>query len=661
MEPRHHRRGRMIGAFWCAAAGAARLQTMALAGPSESTASAWEWLQAGLLAVLLTWTTLGLGGYVPANLVVGSALVGVLLVVHLVERAFTRRPLPRANPAGWVVLPFLAYAAANVAWVSPVKWLGWRDWFWWAEIVVVFWVALNGVRSRGPRRLVFSAIVALALISVAMACYQRFIDAEWLMLGRRQAPQFLGRSSGPFGSPNSLAALLLLVFPPVAALAVRARARPTERVWWGWVSIVLAFGLVLPISRGAWIALGLALTLWPLFATRGGLRRRALFASGAFVLVVLASAIVIGVAPKVRARFAQMVANTGELSRPILWRAGWKLFKEAPLLGTGAASYNVLFEKHRPERFLDEPEWAHNDYLNTLSDYGATGALLLFGGALVIALRCAAGRRQRPAPTDWLDDRAMLRGMGVALLAFAFHLAVDFHLKIPALGMTFATIAGLAVSRAWPSRDAATERWAGYRVACLGVACGAALLIAVQFFPSFYAHALDYRARRAVDGLANMSVETPGFGEGLREAQRDLTRAVAVAPEHAQAWADLAYVSALMTGIDAARHDELAKASEHAAERALALSTAPSEFWIRRGVARDLQGRWLEAGPDFAEAVARAPRNPIAWYYQAEHFSRKRRERQLAEAAVAFCLRLDPTNTRALALRQRLAVYGEGP
>lgn len=624
--------------------------------------SKWEWVQAILLATTLAWTTLGLGGYVPQTMVVTSALVGALLSVNLLERAFTRAAMARLHPAGWLPLPFLAYAAANVVYVSPVKWLGWLDWFWWAEACAVFWVVLNGLRSRATRRMVFLTLVALALVGVFMACYQRFVDPEWLMMGRQQWRYFIGRASGPFGSPNSFAAFLVLVLPAVAALAIRRRARATERVWWGWLTVVLAFGLVLPISRGAWIALGLGATLGPLFAGRGTVRRRVLFASSSLAAVLVTAAVVIAVAPKVRFRFAQLVEQSGETTRPHLWRAGWRLFSESPLLGTGAASFNVSFERHRPEGFRDEPEWAHNEYLNTLSDYGAVGAVLLLGAVLTIALRCALSRREPGrSDRDWIDDPTTHFGLGVGMLAFGLQLFIDFHLKIPALALTLAVIAALVVSRAWPVALMAGDGWAGRRATSLFAAIGCATAVGIVFTPAFHAHALAYRARRLIDGLAITPPNAADAAERMHRARGDLSRAVAVDSRHGQAWADLSYASAYLAGVEPQRQGQWAREAEVAAERALALSRAPYEFWVRRGVARDLQGRWLEAGNDFTAALAAAPHNANAWFYHADHLSRRPTEYKLAEAALAFCLRLDPGNPAGLALRQRLAISTKVP
>ena len=100
---------------------------------------------------------------------------------------------------------------------------------------------------------------------------------------------------------------------------------------------------------------------------------------------------------------------------------------------------------------------------------------------------------------------------------------------------------------------------------------------------------------------------------------------------------------------------ELASEAEAAADRALAISTDVAEFWIQRGLALDKQGRWVEAGAAFVEALKLAPTRAGVWYRQAAHLGLKQTATEQALAAAEFSLRLDPGNPEAHALRQQLA------
>jgi len=624
--------------------------------PTEFTsarASVWEWFTATVLVANLAWTTLCLGGFRPETMVVTSALNGLLLAAHFAGRGFAPASDARQiHPAGWWLLPFLAYALANVLWVTPVPWLGWRDWLGWAQMILVFWVMLNGVRARATRTLVFGALVAVAFVAVVLACYQRFVRPDWLMLGRVQAEQFIGRASGSFGIPNSLAALLLLLIPAAGVRVFRRGASAVQLVLWGYLLLVFGLGLVLTISRGAWLALALVLAVWPALAVQGSGWRRARWA-GLAALGVLAVAVALYFSlPRARERFQMLKADAGEKTRPIMWRGAWRIFQAAPVVGGGAGSFNVLFEQFRPERYQDEPQWAHNDYINTLSDYGTVGFLLFFGAGAFLVAKTWRGPALR---RDWLDDRALAGALTAGVVAFALQLFVDFHFKIPALAMAFAIVAALLVQRGWSLREHMGGISRRQRLANLA---GAVAVLAVTFgwvVPFYRGEALRYGARQAINRLAMTEADLAEQRRVLFEARADLSRAVEISPANAQAWADISYAAALWSHVEPSESVQLGHEAQRAAERALARSQGVPEFWLRQGVALDLQGHWNEAGGAFARALELAPASATVWFYRAFHLGLNPTCSDLADAAAAFSLRLDPSNKQAQALRQRLA------
>jgi MFS family permease len=426
---------------------------------------------------------------------------------------------------------------------------------------------------------------------------------------------------------------------------------------------LFSFAFVLTISRGGWIALALALTAWPFVARRVAWWRRLARAFAVLGAAVLVGAAVIAISPLARVRFTALVKETGELSRPIVWRASWELFRSAPAWGTGGGSFNVLFERHRPEKFRDEPQWAHNEYLNTLSDYGVVGFALFFGPCLALAIRGASRRRDEAEETsgDWLGAPALPTALGIGLFAFAVQMVVDYHLKLPALAMLAATLTGLAIGMTWPARRTkdAPPRATTVGFAFAGAAVAAGFFLAV--IPIYRGEALRNTAKQTMERLVGQSPTTPAYRDTLGRVTGDLVRAVSISPENGQAWADLSYATALKALAKPAETAALGKEAEAAADRALALSKVHPDFWIRRGVGRDMQGRWLEGGNDFIQATSIAPRNAFAWYYYAEHYYRRPTGKYLADAALAFCLRLDPGNQAGLALRQRLAISQGAP
>ncbi|MBL9213150.1 MAG: O-antigen ligase family protein [Opitutaceae bacterium] len=622
---------------------------------ANSSRPSWpEWIVAGLLGVNVAWTTLGLGGFRAETRVVTWGLTGLALLVFLAGRAWTPGRGGSLHPAGWALAPFVAYAAFNAGFVSPVPWLGWLDWLGWVNLAVTFWLGLNGLRSGAPRRALFFVVIALGVGAVGLGCYQHFVQPDWLVLDRRQAAQFVGRASGPFGIPNSLAGFLILIVPATGALAWRSAA--TGRIWWGWVTAVLMFGLFLTFSRGAWLSLVLALIAWPLLASKRTWPRRLAFAGAVLGGVIVLTIFLHGSSPQARERLDRLVSDGGELSRPILWRGAWELWRAEPVLGTGAGSFNVLFERHRPAGFVDEPQWAHNEYLNTLSDYGLVGLSLTLGAAIWVIVR-ARRRGMGPGASTvgrGIDSPAVRNGFGVGCLAFALQLGVDFHLKLPALGMLFALVAALAVGRSSGEETSGSidgkrslRVQAGWLTATLLVAFG--LWCALRWE---HAEALRADARETLDRELRRAGE-PRL-EVARRAETALHRSVGLWPQHGGAWADLAHALHVQAYIDPARSRPAAAPAEAAARRALALSEVVPDFWLRLGVALDMQGRRTDAISAYEHALRLAPRSATGWYYYADHLSRDTKTREAALRAIATCLSLDPGNADAEALRAKL-------
>lgn len=606
--------------------------------PLPARASPWEWTRAALLSANLLWTALCLGGVLPGARAVTSVLTAALVAAHLLDPA---RGV-RAHAAGWLFLPFLAYAACNVAWVTPVRWLGWTDWINWAQFAAVFWVVLNGLRAPYCRRLLCALLAGIGVLAGVLAAYQHFVKPDWIMLGRTQAEQYIGRSSGLFGIPNSLGVLMALLIPPVGYLAFQSRRPAAVRIVCGIALCALATGFVLAISRGAWFSLAAAFFLRALLSPGRRLGHRIAAAAGAVAASFAIAAFLYVAFPLMRERAQQLVTDVGERTRPIMWRGAFRIFEAHPVLGGGAGSFDILFEPYRPAGYRDEPVYAHCDYLNTLCDYGAVGFVLLFGPAAILAWRLARARG--------------LAGAGfTGLLAFAIHLLVDFHLKIPALAMIVATVAALVTQEAWPGGEEPVKAAAGAKRLAAGCAAAAVMAFALLWaLPKFRGDELRRSAREKVDRIARSGADIAKEGATLSGVRAGLARAVVLDPQNGQAWSDKAYADSLWAFVKPEERVELGVEASRDGERAVALCPVDAEFWIRRGMGLDMQHRWIDGGDCFIKALALAPMRADVWYYQAYHLSLAPNQIGPAMAAAEVSLQLDPGFLLAQSLRQRL-------
>ncbi len=616
---------------------------------------AWgEWVLLLGLAATLGWTTLCLGGFLAETMAVTAWAVFGLAAVGGVLNALKPEKGPfMVNRAVLLPVPFLLFALASVLWLAPARWLAWREWLLWLQMWLVFALVLHFGRGRRQAWLLVGTLAALGLAGVAMAACQRYSDPTWLMMGRTQAEQFFGRSSGMFGIPNSLAGLLELMIPVCLTLLFSRATKPAVKIACAWLAGLFIFAVVLTGSRGGWIALGLAATVWPVLSLRDWRKRLA----GSAAILALASGVVWALyrfSENARQRIEPFLEGRFESSRPIVWKAALQIWGDHRWLGGGAASYNVLFDQYRPRGFLNQPEWAHNDYLNTLSDFGAVGfALWLAAGGGFVWLGWQAvqrARRENVSTSGVFELWPWRLGLFLGGLAFALHLGVDFHTKLPALAFAVAIVTALLVRDEPGLWRPVRGSW--FRVAGIAVAGGALLLAGRMAAPLYRAEALRYDSRRAIDRFA-----TTGQGslsDIIPVARANLTHAVQVDPTNGQAWADLSYAVVQGWNLGGGDLGTIGRQAEPPATQALALCPINAEFWVRKGVALDLQSRQKEGEACFRRALELAPETPASWYYFAYHLQAFPTRKSEAMHAVDTCLALDPSFSAGVALRQQL-------
>jgi len=241
-------------------------------------------------------------------------------------------------------------------------------------------------------------------------------------------------------------------------------------------------------------------------------------------------------------------------------------------------------------------------------------------------------------------------GLFLGLLAFAFHLAVDFHTKLPALAFAAAVVGALLLRH---------EPGAGWHVSAPMARSGgpglAATCLLVAWFvadPLYRAEAVRYEARKSIDrqaatGEGDLNLIMPAALAGFEQAVR-------INPRNGQAWSDLAYATTQSWHVGKGDLVTLGRQAEPWARRALALCPLNAEFWIRQGVALDMQARHAEGEISFQQALRLAPHTGLWWYYQAYHLSAFPGRKEEALVAVRTCLTLDPSNRAALTLQQQL-------
>ncbi len=629
---------------------------------SRLVGSAIDWIIAFWLAGTIAYSVWCLGGHYPASEAVQSVLIGVLLMLHGIWMAAQpERPL-RLNALGLIFLPFIFYSIVSLLFVTSMPWRGREEFYLLVQGCVVFWVAIHNLRGKRHIWFLLSAITLCGLVSLSFAAAQFYYQSDWLPLGRVQLSQYSSRAWGTFGAPNNFGAFMGLLASSFLLVACTQRLRPLLRLVAALLAILFVGGLIISGSRGGWIGMVCVLVALPYFMSgQPWVRIKAWVAT-------IAGGVVLGFLvylsfDMVRDRFDNLIRERGEPSRRWVWKVGWEIFKDYPLEGSGIGSYELAFAHYRPPEAQVGPRYAHNDYLNTLSDGGLVGFVLFFGPAgylvwrgwrswrVIPFLALPKGERHGVVPTS----KVVLGCVLLSLIGFGVHLLVDFHLKIPALLYIVALLFGLLVKFS-SRRDLRLRRRAAipFLYISLGVVLGA--FTAHQGLKTYMSAAWYLKGKEGLKKYIREREELRGNAEYLQELREKFEEALGWDENHGWAWTDLSLVVIQTYFVDRRDRNKIGEEALDAAKRAIAVSDRVWNAHAHAGMALAMQRRFDEARPFYERAVALSPSNPAAWVYFARFLNIDPSRKSETLAAVAKVLMLDPNNRYGIALKKSLSV-----
>jgi O-antigen ligase len=194
----------------------------------------------------------------------------------------------------------------------------------------------------------------------------------------------------------------------------------------------------------------------PPFTPSRRLRRGASAAAlAALVVTAIAAGAPAWISKETRLFTKGSAAPTGDLrarltsvssdGRTVLWHAALKGFASEPVHGTGAGTYEFVFYRYRRSTSQTVVN-AHNLYLETLSDLGVIGLLLLAG--TLVAILVTLARRARGA------NRVVYAAFFSAALAWAVHAGVDWDWQMPVVTAWIFAVGGAALAGEAPARGA---------------------------------------------------------------------------------------------------------------------------------------------------------------------------------------------------------------
>lgn len=354
--------------------------------------------------------------------------------------------------------------------------------FRWGEALAIYVIARDTLRTRRD----WAGLIACFFIG---ASGEAFIGTVQSQLGLGNASfaitKSLSRAFGTFGRPNSYAGYLEMVFPFAVTVSLWALwSLPGAIVRWlaarrgplmgerrallpllgllfalagaGMTGLMLAAGITLSFSRGAWLGGAVGLLVMMLLAGR----RWAIAALTGIALIV--AVLVFGGAGVLPDTVEKRLGSVGSSlilldydtvpitpqnfavkERMAYWFGGIHMAEDHPWQGVGLGNYGAEYDaRYFTSPFMKAQVHAHNYYIHITAETGLIGLaayLLLIGG--VLATGVGAVRRSAHDP---FARTLALAGVGVVVAVAVHNLFEDLH--VLSLGVHLSAVWALLAS-----------------------------------------------------------------------------------------------------------------------------------------------------------------------------------------------------------------------
>ncbi|MBI1842688.1 MAG: O-antigen ligase family protein [Verrucomicrobia bacterium] len=503
-------------------------------------------------------------------------------------------------PIAHGVLAFVAYAVWRYT-QSPIEYVARQE-----MIKVLVYAALfvvivaNFQRQEASHWIAFTLIFVATAVSMYAIC--QFVTKSEMVWSFSRPAAYQGRASGTYMNPNHLAGFLEMTLPLAISLTLAGRYSVVMKIMLGYATLVILTGLMLTISRGGWLAAGVGcgfLFIFWLFQTRERWTP-ALLIGGALCCV---AAVAFTYARNADVR-QNRLAETRQYNdvRYKLWPAAISIWKEDPWFGGGLDHFDHRFPKYRiaSDQLAGRPERVHNDYLNTLADWGVVGAGIIayclgaLGWGFLKSWRYLQRNGNDLSGNRNSNRAALSMGAMAGVVAILAHSLFDFNMHIPANAITAICLMAMVsaalrytTDRSWLSG----ALWSRLLVTMPLIGWGAYLT------PEAIKLTKESRELSMVSGVK--------YADAIR--LRYLKQAFQVDPMNPKTVFEIGDHYWRESSEGSINHETLGKEAIEWFELAIKLNPFDPTARVRFGMCLDWLGRHDEAGPYFEQALSLDP------------------------------------------------------
>jgi O-antigen ligase len=422
-------------------------------------------IEAGAL-FLLVFTPLAYGAIEPWTEAVVELVVLAMAVAYVIGGTLRDWEIRVELPPGWLfgmLFLVLVILQTVVPGLSVDPHATWRMTLKLLAVAAFYLICWNTYRTPGQAQRAIWTMIIMGTVVAVFGIVQRMVWNGHLYWVGREAPS---SAFGTFVNRTHFAALMVIVVPVALAFVMGSQPGETRRTrrwqlsWadrlreWnsqnanaanlvGFLVLVMGGAALVSGSRGGVLAMLVALAAMVLGSLAGqrSWSGRATRLGFMMLLVVLAglwmsSEVVYGTIE----RLSEELGRPDESWRVRIWADAFALWRTAPILGTGLATFVAAFPQFRTIEAPVVFTHAESDWVQLLSDTGVIGFALV--AAMVVSIALALIQRYRTVEGRTAAIYA-LAGL-VALIGTAVQGIGNYNMRVMSNGIYLALVVVLA-------------------------------------------------------------------------------------------------------------------------------------------------------------------------------------------------------------------------
>ncbi|MES2310582.1 MAG: O-antigen ligase family protein [Verrucomicrobiota bacterium] len=475
---------------------------------------------------------------------------------------------------------------------------------------ITFFTCRYGIQRRIHGILILSALLALG-VGVSLFGFFLKTNPDFHPFGETFHLHYAPRLTATYGCPNHVGFFLVMTTSIALSLGFFSHLSWIKRILILYTSVPMIAAIGFTLSRGSWIALIFAILAITIIALRLEKIKKWVPITFLFFIVIGAVSFVL-LNQDFKSRLTEgfdteTLKVNDQYIRIQLVMDTVKIFKDHPLLGTGPATFLYVHPRYQGPHYPSLAVFAHNDYANTLADYGLIGLFI----ALLFVVFASIKLSRHPRSGEEWHDRVFLSIGAASMSALIIHSFVDFNLHIPANAIVFFALIGLGLRLTNESRPFGSPSKIQHGSLLL-----AGLILCVFFFQ------LQKTARGYFPtwSIQRQESSTPWviYIQTLEEAAKQDSDSPFIASALGDAYR-----------FEAAKHQEkqerfpLAIKGIYWYEKAHQLNPLDDTITIRLAMAYDLMERYMESYQYYRMALKNQPYSGYFWVELASHYWRQ--------------------------------------